>query len=402
LINRPVVSGPSRRECWDAVIVGAGPAGLMAARTLAAQGHAVAVLEEHPAIGYPVHCTGLVGIDAFDELTLPRGAIRTIVQSARFNGPDGSTVTIESDRIRAAVIDRGEFDAALAAEVSAAGAVVRLGARVSRIEVAADAVTVAVDHAENRDVLRARACVLACGASYRFNRRLGLSVPGHLVRTAQAEVPFSGDPQVDVYIGRDVAPQGFGWVVPFRRNAAAWARIGLMCAERAQPRFEAFVARVWRERGLDAPMPRPYLKALPLAPSARTYADRVLAVGDAAGIVKPTTGGGIYYGLLSGEVAGDVLMDGLHRDRLHADALRAYETRWIDRIGPDIRAGIAFRKLTSRLSDRAVNGLIELARVDGIVPLLKDVGNFNWHRRAVVELLRHAGFRRAILGALGA
>lgn len=386
----------------DVVVVGAGPAGLMAARTLAAEGHAVSVLEEHPAIGYPVHCTGLLGVDAFDELTLPRGSIRAILQSARFNGPDGSSVTIESDRIRAAVIDRGEFDAALAAEASSAGAVIRPGARASAIDVTPDVVSVTVDEPGQRYVVRARACVLACGASYRFNRKLGLGVPAHLVQTAQTEVPFHGEPQVDVYIGREVAPHGFGWVVPFSRNAVPWARIGLMCSVRAQPHFESFVRRVWRAGAFDAPLPRPYLKPLPLAPISRTYADRVLAVGDAAGIVKPTTGGGIYFGLLSGAVAGDVLLNALRRDRLSADALRAYETRWIDRIGPDIRAGIAFRKLTSRLSDRAVNALIELARVDGLVPLLKDVGNFNWHRRAVLELFRHAGFRRAILSAFTA
>ncbi len=380
--------------------MGAGPAGLMAARTLASCGHAVAVVEEHPSIGYPVHCTGLIGSEAFDELTLPRGAIRAIVHSARFNAPDGSSVTIESDRISAAVIDRGEFDAALAAEATAAGASVCCGARVRSIRSDAAGVEVVLERPGGDGTLRARACVLACGASYRFNRALGLGVPGTLVQTAQVEVPFPDERQVDVYVGRELAPEGFGWVVPFRRGPDAWARIGLMCSQRAREHFEAFLDRIWRARGLDAPRPIPYLKALPLAPISRTYADRVLTVGDAAGIVKPTTGGGIYYGLLSGALAGGVLAASLSCNRLDAAALREYETQWTERMGPDIRAGLAFRKLAARLNDRSMNALIELARVDGLVPLLKDVGNFNWHRRAVIELLRHAGFRRAILKAL--
>lgn len=386
--------------CPEVVVVGAGPAGLMAARTLAARGHSVVVVEEHPSIGYPVHCTGLIGIDAFDELSLPRGPIRGIVHSARFNAPDGSSVTIESDRIGAAVIDRGDFDAALAAEASAAGASVCCGARVSRITADAGSMQLVLERDGQQQLMRARACVLACGASYRFNRALGLGVPGSLVQTAQAEVPFPDDPQVDVYVGRDLAPEGFGWVVPFRRGAGAWARIGLMCSERARDHFGILVNRVWRARRLEGPVPAPYLKALPLAPISRTYGDRVLAVGDAAGIVKPTTGGGIYYGLLSGAVAGEVLATALSRDTLDAGTLRTYELRWTARMGPDIRAGIAFRKLAARLNDRSMNALIELARVDGLVPLLKDVGNFNWHRRAVVELLKHAGFRRAVLTAL--
>ena len=386
----------------EVVVVGAGPAGLMAARTLAARGHSVAVVEEHPTIGYPVHCTGLIGVEAFDELALPRGATRGIVRSARFNAPDGSSVTIESEHIAAAVIDRGEFDEALAAEAIAAGASVWCGARVKRIATGPRDVEVVVDTAGAPETMRPRACVLACGASYRFNRALGLGVPGSLVQTAQVEVPFPEETHVDVYVGREVAPEGFGWVVPFRRGAEARARIGLMCSQRARAHFETFLERIWNARALRRPKPGPYLKALPLAPISRTYADRVLAVGDAAGIVKPTTGGGIYYSALSGAVAGDVLASSLSRDRLDAVTLHEYENRWNARMGPDIRAGLAFRKLASRLNDRSMNALIELARVDGLVPLLKDVGNFNWHRRAVVELLRHSGFRRAVLTALWA
>ena len=63
---------------------------------------------------------------------------------------------------------------------------------------------------------------------------------------------------------------------------------------------------------------------LPLGPVSKTFADRVVAVGDAAGLVKPTTGGGIHYSLLSGSLAAEVLDGGLQRDRLHAAALGQY------------------------------------------------------------------------------
>ena len=143
----------------------------------------------------------------------------------------------------------------------------------------------------------------------------------------------------------------------------------------------------------------PRLKVLPLGPVRRSYGDRVLAVGDAAGLAKPTTGGGIYYSLLSGNIAAEVLVDRLRDDRLNRDSLRSYETRWRARLGPELRDGLAFRTLAARFDNRAVDALLELAAIDGIVPLLRRTADFNWHRETALALLRHAGFRRIVLNA---
>lgn len=139
------------------------------------------------------------------------------------------------------------------------------------------------------------------------------------------------------------------------------------------------------------------MKMLPLAPISRTYADRVLAVGDAAGLVKPTTGGGIFYAMVSGALAADVLSVALGRDRLDAGALRAYESSWRRELGREIRAGLAFRRIVSGLSDESIDALIELSRVDGVVPLLQKTASFNWHRKAAVALLKHPAVRRIVL-----
>src|SRR3954447_23027362 len=159
----------------DVAIIGAGPAGLIAARQLAERGHDVVVLEEHPRVGIPTHCTGLLGLDAFTELDIPRQTILDTTRAARFVAPDGSSVLVESDRVHAAIVDRPAFDQALADGSGAAGADLRSSARVRSIEVSAAAVTVSADNHD--EPVQARACVLACGASYRFNRQLGLGVP---------------------------------------------------------------------------------------------------------------------------------------------------------------------------------------------------------------------------------
>jgi flavin-dependent dehydrogenase len=139
---------------------------------------------------------------------------------------------------------------------------------------------------------------------------------------------------------------------------------------------------------------------LPLGPIARTFADRVVAVGDAAGLVKPTTGGGIYYGMLSGVMAADALARSLRRDRLEADALQGYETAWRRRLGAEIESGIAFRRIAESLSDESIDALIDLGRDNGVVPLLRRTASFNWHRKAAVALLKHPSVRRIVFGAL--
>src|SRR3954452_18128073 len=372
----------------DVAIIGAGPAGLIAARQLAERGHDVVVLEEHPRIGIPTHCTGLLGLDAFTELDIPRQTILDTTRAARFIAPDGSSVMVESDRVHAAIVDRSD----------AAGADVRSSARVRSIEVGDASVRITADHHDRP--IAARACVLACGASYRFNRQLGLGVPRAFVQTAQLERAFEGPEHVEVHLGRSVAPDGFAWVVPFRRDGQPFQRLGLMADARAGARYQPFAADLRARFGVAQDWPAARLKILPLGPVRRTFSRRVLAVGDAAGLVKPTTGGGIYYSLISGQLAAETLDDALRADDLGETRLREYERRWRARLGAEIRIGLAFRLLASRLNDRGIDALIELARIDGIVPMLHQTADFNWHRRSALALLRHAQFRRILLTSL--
>ena len=385
---------------YDAIVVGAGPAGLQAARQLAARRLRVAILEEHHVIGDPVHCTGVLAREAFDEFSLSSDSILNELTTARFISPSGQDIVYRTRVVEAVVVDRALFDRRLADEAVRAGAELVRGARVDTISSAHDGVTIAV---ADQAPLRARSCVLACGGRYKLHRQLGLGVPSLLLHTAQRELPASTPGDVEVHFGSEIAPCGFAWVVPVWRDGRSYARIGVMAEAHAPTYFERILDRVASRWGVERPLAGPpRQKILPLSRISRTYGDRFIAVGDAAGLVKPTTGGGIYYSLVSASIGAGVLAAALQDGDVSAARLSDYERRWRARLETELDTQLSFRLLAQRMPDEDIEGLFTLARADGVMPIVRRTASFNRHRKLIVALLKHAPARemffRSVMG----
>jgi digeranylgeranylglycerophospholipid reductase len=382
----------------DTVIIGGGPGGLVAAERLARDGFDVAVLEEHTDIGAPVHCTGVLADEALTELDLPRSTVLNSLATAQFYSPSGLSVSYTTPATEAVVIDRLVFDQAIAARASAAGATIRHGARVNAVRIAADHAEVELESGEQ---VRGRAAILACGANYGLQRRLGLGLPAVHLNSAQSELPASRVGAVELHFGSSMAPSGFAWAVPVKRPEGLFVRIGLMCDGDASQHFERALARLGPSWGVPPDtQPSPRRRLLPLAPLQRTYTDRLLAIGDAAGLVKPTTGGGIYYAIVSARIAADVLADALRRDCLDAASLSDYQVRWRTRLAPEFRAQLAMRMLAQRLTDAEIDSLFELAITDGVMPIVRRTATFNRHRHLILALFSHPPARRILFRRL--
>lgn len=382
----------------DVVVIGGGPGGLAAAQRLAAAGWQVVVLEEHESIGMPVHCTGVLAADVASAMDLPPGAVLNPLSTVRFVAPAGHDFEYTTASTEAVVIDRVAFDSVLADRALAAGATIVRGRRVTAVEPGADAVAIALADGET---LKARAVILACGANYTFQRRLGLGMPSTFLQSAQMELPADRLGDVEIHFGSEIAPKGFAWAVPVHRPHGTFARIGVMADQNALAHFSGMLARVrdrWEVTVPDTPSPR--RRMLPLGSVRRTYGDRVLAVGDAAGLVKPTTGGGIYYSVASGELAADVLSTQLAAGDLSAQALRPYERQWRGRFHSEFNAQKVLRFVAHRMRDSDIDALFSLAKTDGILPLVHKTARFNRHRDFIMALLRHPPARRALFGRL--
>jgi digeranylgeranylglycerophospholipid reductase len=382
----------------DVAIVGGGPGGLSAARRLAADGWSVTVFEEHEQVGTPVHCTGVLAEDVIGSMDLPAEAVLNPLATVRFVAPAGHSFDYTTANTEAVVIDREVFDSALARRAESAGARIVRGARITAIEPSPDNVLLSIADGEQ---VQARSVILACGANYAFQKRLGLGMPSTFLQSAQLELPADCLGDVEIHFGSEIAPKGFAWAVPVRRGDGTFARIGVMADADAGLYFSRMLARVrerWAVAAPDTLAPR--RRMLPLASVKRTYADRVLAVGDAAGLVKPTTGGGIYYSVVSGEIAAEVLGRRLAVNDLSASALRDYEHGWRGRFQSEFTAQQALRFVAQRMRDADIDALFMLATTDGILPLVRQNAHFNRHRDFILALLKHQPARRALFGHL--
>jgi geranylgeranyl reductase family protein len=386
------------KTAYDVLVVGAGPAGSTTAERLASAGFDVAVLEEHAVIGEPVDCTGVIGTEAFEAFDLPRRIVVGSINAITIHAPGGITTTYQGTDPLARIVDRAELDRCLASRAQGAGAAFLLSTQAVDVTRDNHGVQVTCRRPEGEvQRLSAKVLVLAGGPRFAFHERLGLRASSLLWRSAHAELPGNSLPHPQVYLGRDVAPGAFGWAVPVKRDGRPCVRIGVNSHSHA-PQYLRKLCQEKFPYLMPADGPLQYRSwVVPVLPLSRTYADRVLAVGDAAGQVKPTSGGGIYYGMLSAREAAETVREGFTRGSLTAQSLSAYEKRWRSRLGFDLKVGTLFRRLFARMVDRDIDDLFQTLHSDRLLARITETVSFDWHRELILFLLKHPKLARILM-----
>jgi len=369
----------------DILIVGGGPSGLSLARSLAAEGLDVRVLERKSGIGESVVCTGIVGKKVFEEFGLKSDSIVGEIREVRLVSPGGRSLPYRHSHSFASVVERYRFDRSLAEQAEDAGVRIALETKVLDIAPGGDRVRVVAKDRERGTVeYQARLAVIATGIHNGLQKKLGLGSAREYLYGVQMEVETDLAGATSIYFGKDVAPGGFAWVVP---SAPGRARVGLVTSADAKTRF-ARLLEILNWPGFDASDHEPKYKAIAQGLVSRTFGDRVLVLGEAAGQVKTTTGGGIYFGLLCSRIAADAIRRALARGDYSTAGLASYEVEWRKLLRREIRIGEAARKILAGLSDGRLERLFDLARNDGMIPIVREKGNFDWHSDLILSLVK--------------
>jgi len=375
------------------IVVGAGPSGLIAAREAAKRGADVLVLEEHAQIGLPVECAGLLSLRGLRAIGVYGARERFVLnelRAATFYSPSGLELRVEAPKPIACVVDRHELDVLLAEQAIDAGAEIELGRLVKKIFVRPGYTELKGDWGSVRGEL----AIVAEGFRSRLVRQLGLRGLDwrKILPASQVEVPAPDvdEEGVEVHLGHGIAPGFFAWVIPLGDGRA---RVGLAC-ERADPRamLKAFLKRRLGLRGVETSYSGSVLKCGPIS---KTYTERALVVGDAAGQTKPTTGGGVVLGGLCASIAGEVAAKAVEAGDFSELFLSSYERRWKSLLGAEFSVMKRLRGFLDAMPDKALDMAFWLAKQLRLAERIPEIADMDFQS----SLLRH--FPRLLLPQLG-
>jgi geranylgeranyl reductase family protein len=382
----------------DAIIIGGGPVGSYAALNLAKLGVKVTVFEEHPEIGLPSHCAGHLSIRSLSTMglyPLPDGIVENTFSSANFYSPAGTKFSLHLSRPVTATLNRARFDQYLAGQAEVAGARFVLNTRVQSL-IISDGYVKGVNIQRNgakEEKAYSKITMDAEGISSRLLRQAGLTAlkPEGLVYAVEAEVENVQDVErnaVEVYLGKNYASGFYGWLIP---RLDGTAKVGL-ATNKGNPRefLHQLVSKhpVASKQLGKAKITQISYHAITLGgPIDRAYGNGFLAVGDCASQVKPSTGGGVIFGLTCAKIAAETASEALKQGDVSSDFLRVYQKRCSNLLGFDFSVMLRLRQFLDSLSDEKVDEMLRTCGKLGVDKALSDVDEIDFQGKLMLKVL---------------
>jgi len=381
---------------YDVLVVGGGPVGSQAAFRLSTAGYHVAVVEKKADFQTTVCCTGIISEECFLKYNIDPAVVFRHVRSANIFSPSGIRIHLERPSPQAVILNRTAFNQYMAKRAQNQGVEYLLGTTVVRIQSFPEAVTLFTDNLLN-SIISAKTVIIATGANVSLLKSIDLRQPGVFAAGAQAEVSTHDVSEVEVYTGHDIAPGYFTWLVPTSEGKGL---AGLLSDKQPAEHLRRFLVKLESLGKISSSKVTVITGTVPVRTASRTVTDRVLVTGTTAGLVKPTTGGGIYYGLLSADIAVDIIQLAFASGNFSQSNYIKYQHTWKKILGKELRLGARARLLFEHLSDARINRIFDIIYKNDLLGQLMQHNDvtFDWHSTAISHLLQETTLVKLLEG----
>ncbi len=356
------------RKFYDVVVIGAGPAGSVAARYAAMGGASVLMLERDREPGIPVRCAEGVSVNGIEPyIDIDESWVAARINHAKLVGPSGNSAFLRNNGA-GLVLERRIFDVRLCelaiaqgvrllTKANATGLIKKNGV-VSGVEFTHDGVETSV------------ACNIVIGADgveSRVGRWAGMDTALAL-KDLDTCVQYTLD-GIDVnpeycefQFGNEISPGGYVWIFP-KSNHSANVGIGI-AGDKAKDKgpkqyLDTFVAKRFPEASATytvyGGVPTSYMKD-------EYVQDNVILAGDAARQVNPITGGGIVQGMIGGQLAGETAAEAVKAGKFNRRFLMSYKRKWDKRLGDNQKVMFRLKERFLGMTDGKFENLVNFIK----------------------------------------
>lgn len=355
---------------YDAVIVGAGPAGSVTARFAAETGAKVLLIDRRPEIGIPVLCGEGIS-QRIDNWNMLEGSdwIATKMDGAKIYAPDDTMVTLSKEMAgneTGYVVYRDRFDKELARQAAKAGAEIELKTEAVGLIKKNDKITgVKVNQFGEESEIEADMVIGCDGVESKIGKWAGINTT---VKPEDLETCFQytlenvnwQEDYADFYLGKKRAPGGYVWVFP-KGNGQFNVGIGILASLSSPGKPKALLDQfINNHPGLKQGSPvRMLTGAVSVAKPVQTVKDNLLLVGDSARHADPITGGGLTTSLEGGKIAGEVIGKAVEQQQFDKEFLESYEKRWKQAFGQKLLRNYMVKEIMLDMEDKTLNMLAD-------------------------------------------
>ena len=355
---------------YDVLVIGAGPAGSIAAKTAAEKGLDVLLIEKRQEIGDPVRCAEGVSKEYLKKhVEIDKRWICADLKASHIYAPDGTRIEMAEEISGGEVgyvLERKVFDRALAEQAAKAGAEVRVKTRATGLIIEDDFVKGAkLMHLGKEYDVRAKIVIGADGIESKVGRWAGIDTslkPTDIETCTQylvAGVDVDQD-HCEFYVGNEIAPGGYVWIFP-KGEGKANIGIGILGSKtgKYKPRPIDYLNTFLEKKFPDAKIIEMVFGGVPVSGRIeKTSANGLMLIGDAARQADPITGGGILNAMDAGKLAGEAAYAAISSGDVSLQKLEeVYEKQWRATIGHEIDMSLVVKNCFINLNDEELNSL---------------------------------------------